>query len=87
MAEEPTTYPVVEALMRRSRLPWYWATAMVAVVLLLLLILAVLLDDTIIDLLGWGFWRDYGSGLFLIAYLLMAYPFRLTFRHDSWSLR
>lgn len=55
MAEEPTTYPVVEALMRRSRLPWRWATAMVATVLLLLLILAVLLDGTIIDLLGWGF--------------------------------
>ena len=57
--------------MKRSRLPWYRVTALVASGLLLLLILAAYLDGTIADLFGWDFWRNYGDGLLLIAYILM----------------
>jgi hypothetical protein len=70
MAQEPQAYPLVEALMRRSRRPWYWVTALVASGLLLSLILAAYLDGTISDLLGWEFWQNYGDGLLLIAYIL-----------------
>ena len=56
MPEEPRSYPLVGELMRRSRLPWYWATAVVAGVLLLLLILAAFLDGVLSDVSGWEFW-------------------------------
>jgi hypothetical protein len=80
IAQKPKTYPLVVALMKRSRLPWYWVTALVTAGLLLLLTLAVSLDGTIGDMLGWGFWRYYGDGLLLIAYILMISPF-------MWRLR
>ncbi len=71
MAKESSKYPLVVALMKRSRLPWYWVTAWVTTGLLFLLILAASLDGTIADLLGWEFWYNYGDGLLLIAYILM----------------
>ena len=80
MTEEIRTYPLVEALIRRSRLPWYWVTAVVAAVLLLLLILATFLDGVANDLFTWGFWHNYGDGLLLIAYILMVSSF-------IWKLR
>ena len=80
MAEEPRTYPLVEALMMRSRLPWYWVTAVVAAVLLLLLILATFLDGVINDLSSWGFWLNNLEGLVLIIYILVVHVF-------MWRLR
>jgi hypothetical protein len=80
MAQDSRAYPLVEALIKRSRLPWYWATALVTAGLLLLLTLAVYLDGTIADMLGWGFWFNYGDGLLLIAYILMVSSF-------MWRLR
>ncbi len=80
MAQEPRDYPLVVALMKRSRLPWYWVTAWVATGLLLLLILAASLDGTIADLLGWDFWHHYGDGLLLVAYILMMSPIIWTLR-------
>ena len=75
MAEESRIYPLVEALMRRSRLPWYWATAIVAAVLLLFLILATFLDGAISDLSTWRFWQNNLEGLVLIIYILVVYVF------------
>lgn len=80
MAKEPTTYPLVEALIKRSRLPWYWATAVVAAVLLLFLILATFLDGVINDLSTWGFWQNNLEGLVLIIYILVVHVF-------MWRLR
>ncbi len=80
MAEEPRTYPLVEALMKKSRLPWYWATAVVTVVLLLLLILATFLDGVINNLSTWRFWQNNLEGLVLIIYILVVYTF-------MWRLR
>jgi ABC-type multidrug transport system fused ATPase/permease subunit len=80
MAEETRTYPLVEALIKRSRLPWYWTTAVVAAVLLLLLILAAFLDGVINDLSTWRFWQDPLSGMVLIIYILVVHVF-------MWRLR
>ena len=80
MAEEPRSYPLVEALMRRSRLPRPWAITVVAAVLLLLLILATFLDGVINDLSTWRFWQNNLEGLVLIIYILVMHPF-------MWRLR
>ncbi len=80
MAQEPRSYPLVEALIRRSRLPWYWVTALVTAGLVLLLTLTTYLDGTIADMLGWEFWYNRGDGLLLVAYILMVSSF-------MWRLR
>ena len=80
MAEELRTYPLVEALIKRSRLPWYWVTAVVAAVLLLFLILATFLDGVINDLSTWRFWQNNLEGLVLIIYILVVHVF-------MWRLR
>jgi len=80
MAEETRTYPLVQALIKRSRLPWYWATAVVAAVLLLFLILATFLDGFINDLSTWRFWQNHLEELVVISYILVVHVF-------MWRLR
>ncbi|MFC2062977.1 hypothetical protein ACFLS8_03445 [Chloroflexota bacterium] len=71
MTEEVHKYNLLQMLMKKSRLPWLWATAMVAVVILLLGILAVFLDGEPTKLLNWGFWQSNVVGLVLIIYMLV----------------
>lgn len=78
MAEESRTYPLVEALMRRSPLPRFWTIIAVNAVLLLGLILVAALDDTLTNLSDWRFWQL--SGLANITYILVVHPF-------MWRLR
>jgi hypothetical protein len=73
MAEESRADPLLVALMKLSRLPWYWATALVAFVLLLFLILAGFLEGVPTDLLG--FWRVHLDEPVMITYILVLYPF------------
>jgi hypothetical protein len=80
VVQEPQTYPLVEAFIRRSRLPWYWVTAVFTAILLLLLVFAALLDGVINDLSTWEFWRNFLDGPVLIAYILMVSSF-------MWRLR
>ena len=47
MAEEPHAYPLVMELMKCSRLPWFWTTAIIAVVLLLFLVLVAHLEGVL----------------------------------------
>jgi len=68
--EEPRNYPLVSELIRRSRLPWYWATAAATAALLLLLLVAAWLDGALSDMLEWHFWRTNLDGMLLIAYIL-----------------
>jgi len=75
MPEETHSYNLVEALMRRTRLPRTWAITVVAAVLFLLLVLVAYLDGVLADLSGWIFWRDYLSGMVLMTYILVVYPF------------
>ena len=80
MAEELRTYPLAEALIKRSRLPWYWTIAVVAAVLLLFLILAAFLDGVINDLSTWRFWQNHLEGPVVIIYILVVHVF-------MWRLR
>jgi hypothetical protein len=80
MAEEPRTYPLVEALIKRSRLPWYWAIAIVVAVLLLFIILVTFLDGVFNDLSTWRFWQNSLEGPVVIIYILVVHVF-------MWRLR
>ncbi|MFC1950652.1 hypothetical protein ACFLWD_03200 [Chloroflexota bacterium] len=80
MAEKYHAYTLVGAIMKRSHLSWYWATAVIAAMLILLLILVTYLDGVLANLLEWGFWQNHIEGPILITYILMAYPF-------MWRLR
>jgi len=83
MAEDSRAYPLVEALMKRSRLPWYWAIGVVAAGLFLLLILAAYLDGIITNLSGWTFWQNYLDGLLLIVYILVVHLFMWRLRNRA----
>ena len=73
MTEETRSYPLVSDLIKRSRLTWYWAAAVVTSLLFLLLVLAVFLDGVPSDLLGWEFWRSRLIGILLVTYILAVY--------------
>lgn len=75
MAREYRSYSLVEALMKRTRLPRFWAISAVTALLLLFLILMMYFDGTLAYLLDWRFWRDNTDGIFLITYILAVYPF------------
>jgi hypothetical protein len=83
MAEDPRTYPLVEALIKQSRLPWHWAIAVVAVVLLLFLVLATFLDGVINNLSSWIFWQNNLEGLVLIIYILVVHIFIWRLREQA----
>jgi len=74
---EAQSQPLLVAMMRQFRIPWYWATAIVAVVLFSLLILAGHLDGAFGQQIEGGFWRTSLQGPVLIIYILVIYPFML----------
>jgi hypothetical protein len=69
------TEPLLVALMKRFRLPWYWATVLVAAVLLSLLILVTFLNGDTSYFMDPGFWRSLLDGPVMITYILVIYPF------------
>ncbi len=82
MAGESPTYPLVEAAIRRSRLPRSWTIAVVAGVLLLLVLMAFL-DGALASLLEWS---TVGPALLYIifpTYILVVYPFMLRSREQA----
>ncbi len=73
-------YPLLEAVIRRSRLPRSWTIAVAAGVLLILLALMAFLDGALASLLEWR-----AVGLFFLTilgliYILVVYPFMLRSR-------
>jgi hypothetical protein len=74
---ETQSQPLLVALMRQVRIPWHWATVVVAGVLFFLLILVGYLDGAINQQIEGGFWRTGLQGLVLIIYILVIYPFIL----------
>jgi hypothetical protein len=74
MAEESHTYPLLEEFVKRLRLPWYGATAVVAAFLLLLLILAAFLDGVLTHQFEWTFWRTGLQSPVIIIYIFAIYP-------------
>lgn len=83
MAGESPTYPLIEAAIKRSRLPRLWMITIVAVVLLLLLILMAWLDGVLGTLLKWSELRYVLSFIFFITYILVVYPFMMRSREKA----
>ncbi len=75
MVEESRAKPILAALMKRTRLTWYRATALLAVVLLSLLVLVTFVNGDTGYFLEPGFWRSYLEGPVMITYILVVYPF------------
>ncbi|UCB42827.1 MAG: hypothetical protein JSV77_10330 [Dehalococcoidales bacterium] len=75
MVKESPTLPLLEELIKRSRLPWRWAIIIVAVVWLLFLILVTYLDGAFSSLSEWEFWRIFLGSPVIIIYILIVYPF------------
>lgn len=74
---ETQSQPLLVVMMRQFRIPWYWATVVIAIVLFSLLILVGYLDDAFNQQIGGGFWRIGLQGPVLIVYILIIYPFIL----------
>ena len=74
MAEEHIAYLLVMKLIKRSRLPWYWVIAIIAVVMLLVLVLAAFLDGVFTELSDWNIYRNFLDGPTLTIYILVVYP-------------
>jgi hypothetical protein len=74
---EIQSQPLLVALMRQVRIPWYWATVAIAGVLFILLILVGYLGGEINQQYAGGFWRVGLQGPVLITYILIIYPFVL----------
>jgi hypothetical protein len=74
---ETQPQPLLVALMQQVRIPWHWATVVVAGVLFFLLILVGYLDGGFDQQFGGGFWRTGLQGPVLIIYILVVYPYVL----------
>lgn len=83
MAGESTTYPLIEAAIRRSRLPRSWTIAVVAGVLLLLLVLMAFLDGALASLLEWSTVDPALLYIIFPTYILVVYPFMLRSREQA----
>ncbi|MDD4876583.1 MAG: hypothetical protein PHQ86_05610 [Dehalococcoidales bacterium] len=73
MVKKLHTTPLLEDIINRSRLHWYWATAVVAAIFLLLLVLAAYADSNFTNQIDWGLWR-LGLQPAIIIYILIIYP-------------
>jgi hypothetical protein len=76
MIAETQAQPLLIALMRQFRIPWHWATVVVAVVLFSLLILVGYLDGAFGQQFEGEFWRVVQTPV-IIIYILVIYPFML----------
>ena len=83
MAEQSTTYPLIEAAIRRFRLPREWTIAVIAGVLLLLLVLMAFLNGTLDSLLEWRTAWPPLSYILFPTYILVVYPFMLRSRWQA----
>ena len=77
---------LLDRLMKFSRMPWYWATAIAAAVLLIFLILVVYLDGFFV--LGTAvselnFWRHLLDSPVMAIYILMVYPLMRRLRNRA----
>jgi hypothetical protein len=73
MVKRLHTTPLLEGIIKRSRIPWYGLTAVVALILLLLLILVAYAESDFTNQIDWGFWRLLLQPA-IIIYILLIYP-------------
>ena len=75
MTAESHTDPLIVAVMKRFRLPWYRTTALVGAVIISLLILVTFLNGDNSYFSDPSFWRSFLDGPVMITYILVVYPF------------
>jgi len=75
MTSELYRDPLIVAVIRRFRLPWHWATALVAAVLLSFLFPFTYLNGDTSYFSDLSFWRSLLDGPVMITYILVIYPF------------
>jgi len=75
MSEKPRHNDLLEELLRRTRLPWYGATALISAVLFLSVVLAEYLDGVFSRPFDWGVWRSGLQPPAIVTYILVIYPF------------
>ncbi|MFC2062418.1 hypothetical protein ACFLS8_00495 [Chloroflexota bacterium] len=83
MAGEYLKYPLIEAAIKRSRLPRSWTITVVVGVLLLLLVLMAFLDGALASLLEWNTTSLFLFNFLFIIYILVVYPFMLRSREQA----
>lgn len=83
MAGESPTYPLIEAAIKRSRLPRLWTITIVAVVLLLLLVLMAYLDGVLTTLFEWSLLRYVLLFIFLTTYFPVVHPSMMRSREQA----
>jgi hypothetical protein len=83
LVEQSPKYPLLEAAIRRSRLPRSWTIAAVAGVLLLLVVLAASLDGELASLLEWNAVGLFFLNILGLIYILVVYPFMLRSREQA----
>ncbi len=83
MAEQSPKYPLIEAVIRRSRLTRSWTILVVVGVLLLLLVLTASLDGEFASLLDWSVVGPTLLNITFPIYILVVYPFMLGSREQA----
>ena len=66
--------PLIEAFVKRLKLPWYVVTVIFAVFLLLILVLVAYLDGDLTSPFEWNYWRTGIQGPVLLIYIFTIYP-------------
>ena len=75
MTSETSRDPLIVAVMKKTRLSWYWATTLVGAVIISLLILVTFLNGDYGYFSDLSFWRSLLDGPVMITYILVIYPF------------
>jgi len=83
LTQESPKYPLVEAAIRRFRLPRVWTITILAGALLLLLIIMAAIDGQLSTLLKWNELRYVLFFIFFITYVLVVYPFMTRSRENA----
>ncbi len=83
MAQESRAYPLIEALMKRSRLSRSWTITAVVGVLLLLAVLVAALEGELASLFDWDEVSFFIFLILFIIYFLVVYPFMLRSREQA----
>jgi hypothetical protein len=66
--------PLIEAIVKHLKLPWYVVTIIFAIFLLLMLVLVAYLDGDLTSEFEWNYWRIGIQRPVLIIYILTIYP-------------
>lgn len=66
---------LLQALVKLSRLSWYWFAFLLALILVLFLVLAAFLDGLTDEFGHWEFWRQNIGAPVIVAYIFVIYPY------------